>query len=75
MKLILAISLTVGVLGAQAALAEKLVDPATVAPEFRAAAETRRAEQLKQIECGKKAQEEKILPRERTTFLLKCIEN
>jgi hypothetical protein len=55
--------------------AQRLVDPTAVAPEFRAAAETRRAEQLRQQECGKKAQEEKILPRERTAFLLKCLEN
>jgi hypothetical protein len=59
----------------EAVRAERLVDPSTVAPEFRAAAETRRAEQLKQQECGKKAQEEKVLPRERTAFLLKCLEN
>jgi hypothetical protein len=34
--------------------AEKLVDPSIFAPEFRAAAEKRRAEQLKLIECAKK---------------------
>jgi hypothetical protein len=76
MKLVLVISLcAVAVIPAGAAMAERLVDPTTVAPEFRAAAETRRAEQLKQQECGKRAQDEKILPRERTAFLLKCLEN
>jgi hypothetical protein len=76
MKLILMISLSViCLLRIEAVGAQRLVDPTTVAPEFRAAAETRRAEQLRQQECGKKAQEEKILPRERTAFLLKCLEN
>jgi hypothetical protein len=37
-----------------AGLAQKLVDPSTVAPEFRAAAEKRRAEQIKLSECNKK---------------------
>ena len=34
------------------AFAEKLVVPSTVAPEYREAAEKRRAEQLKQRECA-----------------------
>jgi hypothetical protein len=76
MKLILVISLSaICLLRIDAVRAERLVDPTTVAPEFRAAAETRRAEQLKQQECGKRAQEEKVLPRERTAFLLRCLEN
>ena len=37
------------------ASAQKLVDPAGVAPEFREAAEKRRAEQIKQRDCAKKA--------------------
>jgi hypothetical protein len=56
------------------ALAEKLVDPTTVAPEYREAAEKRRAEQIRQHECAKKADLEKVMPRERTTFLLRCLE-
>jgi hypothetical protein len=54
--------------------AQKLVDPAKVAPEFREAAEQRRAEQLKQMACAKKADEEKVMPRERVTYLTHCLE-
>jgi hypothetical protein len=76
MKLVLVIALSaIGAMWSGAGLAERLVDPTTVAPEFRAAAETRRAEQLKQQDCGKRAQDEKIPPRDRTAFLLKCLEN
>jgi len=56
------------------AFAEKLVDPTKVAPEYRDAAEKRRAEQLKQLECSHKADVAKVIPRERTTFLLQCLE-
>jgi hypothetical protein len=56
------------------ALAEKLVDPTTVAPEYREAAEKRRAEQIRQHDCAKKADVEKVMPRERTAFLLQCLE-
>ena len=55
--------------------AQKLVDPATVAPEFREAAEKRRAEQIRQQDCAKKAETEKVMPRERTTFLLHCLQS
>jgi hypothetical protein len=53
--------------------AQKLVDPTKVAPEYREAAEQRRAEQIKQRECMQKAQKEKILVRERTAFLSDCL--
>jgi regulator of sirC expression with transglutaminase-like and TPR domain len=56
------------------ALAETLVDPTTVAPEYRDAAEKRRAEQIKQRECAKKADLQKVMPRERTAFLLQCLQ-
>lgn len=56
------------------ALAEKLVDPTTVAPEYRQSAAKRRAEQLKQLECSHKADAQKVMPRDRTAFLLQCIE-
>ncbi len=56
------------------ALAEKLVDPASVAPEYREAAEKRRAEQLRQLECSHTADAAKVIPRERTAFLLQCLE-
>jgi hypothetical protein len=54
--------------------AQKLVDPNAVAPEYREAAEKRRAEQIKQRGCAQKAEAQKVLPRERTSFLLQCIE-
>jgi hypothetical protein len=56
------------------ALAQGLVDPSKVAPEYREAAEKRRAEQIKQRDCAKKAEAEKVMPRERTTFLLHCLD-
>ncbi|MGH6739130.1 MAG: hypothetical protein ACREDY_08880 [Bradyrhizobium sp.] len=56
------------------AFAEKLVDPTAVAPEYREAAEKRRAEQIRQHDCAKKADLEKVLPRERTAYLLQCLE-
>jgi hypothetical protein len=56
------------------AFAEKLVDPTSVAPEYREAAEKRRAEQIKQHDCAKRADTEKVMPRERTAFLLQCLE-
>ena len=54
--------------------AQKLVDPTAVAPEYREAAEKRRAEQIKEREGAHKADIAKILPRERTAFLLQCLE-
>jgi hypothetical protein len=55
-------------------LAQKLVDPNSVAPEFREAAEKRRAEQVKVMECNRKANEAKVLPRDRTAYLNHCLE-
>jgi hypothetical protein len=54
--------------------AQKLVDPTTVAPEYREAAEKRRAEQIRQQECAHKAIADKIVPRDRTAYLLHCLE-
>jgi glycine/D-amino acid oxidase-like deaminating enzyme len=56
------------------ALAQGLVDPSKVAPEYREAAEKRRAEQIRQRDCAKKAEAEKVVPRERTAFLLHCLD-
>ena len=56
-----------------ASMAEKLVDPNTVAPEYRAAAEKRRAEQVKLLECTKKADEAKVLRRHRVTYINQCL--
>lgn len=58
----------------QSTSAQKLVDPATVAPEYREAAAKRRAEQLRQRQCAMKADAEKIMPRERTAFLNQCLD-
>jgi len=56
------------------AFAEKLVDPATVAPEYREAAQKRRAQQLRELECSHKADAARVMPRERTAYLLQCLE-
>jgi hypothetical protein len=49
-------------------LRSKLVDPNKVAPEYRAAAEKRRAEQINMAECSHKADKAKVLPRDRTAW-------
>jgi len=54
--------------------AQKLVDPSKVAPEYREAAEKRRAEQIRQHDCAKKADDEKVMPRERIAFINRCLE-
>jgi hypothetical protein len=55
------------------AFAQKLVDPKAVAPEYREAAEKRRAEQIRQHECAHKADEAKVLPRDRTARITQCL--
>ena len=54
--------------------AQKLVDPNAVAPEFREAAEKRRAEQIKLSECHHKADQAKVLPRDRAANINSCLE-
>ena len=54
--------------------AEKLVDPNTVAPEYRDAAEKRRAEQLRLSQCTKKADEAKVVRRDRSAFINECLD-
>ena len=54
--------------------AQKLVDPNAVAPEYREAALKRRAEQLKAMECTKKADVAKVLPRDRAEHINHCLE-
>ena len=66
--------LMISLFAAPAARAQVLVDPAKVAPEYREAAEKRRAEQLRQRECARKADADKILPRDRTAYLNRCLE-
>ena len=58
----------------QSSLAQKLVDPDSVAPAFRAAAEKRRAEQLKLNDCTKKANVAKVLVRDRAAFITTCLD-
>jgi hypothetical protein len=53
--------------------AQKLVDPNAVAPEYREAAEKRRAEQIRQRECARKADEAKVLPRDRIADITRCL--
>ena len=69
----IAFILILSVLCSEASIAQKLVDPDKVAPEYRAAAEKRRAEQLKQIDCSHKADAAKVLPRDRIVFLQQCL--
>ena len=56
------------------ARSQGLVDPSKVAPEYREAAEKRRAEQIRQRECALKADLEKVLPRDRTDYLNHCLD-
>jgi len=57
-----------------ATVAAKLVDPDSVAPEYREAAQKRRAEQLKQAQCAKKADEAKVLKRDRVAYINQCLD-
>jgi len=54
--------------------AQKLVDPNAVAPEYREAAEKRRAEQLRLLQCSKKADEAKVPRRDRAAHISACID-
>jgi hypothetical protein len=54
--------------------AQKLVDPNSVAPEYRADAEKRRAEQLKLLQCSKKADEAKVARRDRAAHISACVD-
>ena len=57
-----------------AGAAPKLVDPNSVAPEYHDAAEKRRAEQIKQLQCTKKADDAKVLRRDRVAYINECID-
>lgn len=54
--------------------AQKLVDPNSVAPEYRDAAEKRRAEQIKQLECTAKADQAKVSRRDRVAYINQCLD-
>ena len=57
-----------------AALAQKLIDPDKVAPEYREAAEKRRVEQIKVLACSKKIDDAKVLRRDRTAEIQRCLD-
>ncbi|MGL5168378.1 MAG: hypothetical protein ACRC9K_21045 [Afipia sp.] len=56
------------------ARADKIVDPRTVAPEFREAAEKRHAEQVKLIECNNAARSAKIPQRDLAKYVGDCFD-
>jgi hypothetical protein len=60
--------------GSGPARADKIIDPKTVAPEFREAAEKRHAEQLKLIECNNAAKVAKIQRRYMAQFVSDCFD-
>ncbi|MCK1540814.1 hypothetical protein IVA98_04925 [Bradyrhizobium sp. 160] len=64
----------IALLATAPARSQALVDPSKVAPEYREAAEKRRAEQLRQRECAMNADLEKVLPRDRTAYLNRCLD-
>lgn len=72
MKQVICIA-AIALFAAAPARSQALVDPNKVAPEFREAAEKRRAEQLRQRECALKADLDKVLPRDRTDYLNHCL--
>lgn len=61
-------------LGNATVRADKIVDPKTVAPEFREAAEKRHAEQLKLIECNNAAKVAKIQRRDLAQYVAECFD-
>lgn len=61
-------------LGGEPARADRIVDPKTVAPEFREAAEKRHAEQLKLIECNNAAKVAKIQRRDLAQYVAACFD-
>jgi len=73
LKTLLSVLLAGAFVFCQPAFAQKLVDPDKVAPEHREAAVKRRAEQIRQIECAHKADEAKVLPRDRMAHITHCL--
>jgi len=67
------IAAAIALLATVPARSQGLVDPSKVAPEYREAAEKRRAEQIRQRECALKADLDKVLPRDRTDYLNHCL--
>jgi len=75
MKLFWQLSLVAVCVLAEPAFAQKLVDPNAVAPQYREAAEKRRTEQIRQMECRHKVDVAKTLPRDRTAAINQCLED
>jgi hypothetical protein len=71
---VLQLGLTLALASWSGASAQKLVDPKQVAPEYREAAEKRRAEQLALYQCSKKADDAKVLRRDRVAFINECLD-
>lgn len=72
--LLFLIGLTAAAISGTPARADKIVDPKTVAPEYREAAEKRQAEQLKLIECNNAAKVAKIQRRDMPQFVAECFD-
>jgi hypothetical protein len=66
-------SLILACILAEPAFAQKLVDPNAVAPQYREAAEKRRAEQIRQMQCRHEIDAAKVLPRDQTAAINKCL--
>jgi hypothetical protein len=60
---------------AEPAFAQKLVDPNAVAPQYREAAEKRRAEQIRQMQCHHQVDVAKVPPRDQTAAINRCLED
>lgn len=69
-----AAALLMATLGGAPAVADRIVDPKTVAPEFREAAEKRHAEQIKLIECNNAARIAKIPQRDLAKYVGDCFD-
>jgi len=68
------LAVVVSIIPLSAGVAQNLVDPDKVAPEYREAAMKRRAEQLKIQECTHRIDGEKVLPRDRTAHIQQCLD-
>ena len=75
MKQVMFAVVAVALLSTSSARSQALVDPSKVAPEYREAAEKRRAEQIRQRECAQKADLVKVLPRDRADFVNHCLDS
>ncbi|WP_426407120.1 hypothetical protein [Bradyrhizobium ganzhouense] len=74
MKQVIIAVAAVALLANSSARSQALVDPSKVAPEYREAAEKRRAEQMRQRECALKADLAKVLLRDRADYVNHCLD-